>query len=1133
MKKILCFLIIITCMAMLLLSSCDALMPKIDFPDITMKYGEEVELPTSVNTGLKNETVEYSYSGNNISIEYGILKALVAETTTVVTVKYGNVETEFKVIVLLGDKVDVPSDEGNSPDDGGEDSNEDEKPVDKGTMIIDAPKSIYSNYSGKEIKVTFTNPEYASDVTFTTNNSKVTVNNGIISATGMFNTPETVTVTAVSEHHEPQRFTIEVSNYDDGINIEKTLLYYEQNIIKEENKGGLIFIGDSYFSGQLRDGKPSFWSDFYEDYADEKAFLLGISQAQIDNLEIVSERIVYPMEPKEIVLHIGFNDVHSGTLSTDELYSRIVALCEKYKEQLPDVKIYFMGIEPKKNGYTEGTQYYMTSTLRAPIVTDMIKAYAEEHDWFIYLETMPVFVDSNGVIKQSSYLSTDLSHPTLPAYDEIREIINEARAAANAPADPDQPSDGDGTGDTPVVDPEDPNGGTQTPENPGGGTEIPDAPVDYGTFSVEAPSSIYSNYAGKEIKVTFSNPDYATEVTYVTDNANVFVENGKIYATGVYEEAFSVTVTASTQYHEAQTFTVNVSTFTGDVQAETKVQYYEEYIIKEENKGGIIFVGDSYFDGYKIEKPPFWSDFYSDFPNEKAFLMGISSSQIDDLEVVSERIVYPMEPKEIVVHIGFNDVHHGPLTVDELYARITALCEKYKEALPDVKIYFIGVEPKKNGYTAGTAYYNSSTVKAPELTARIKEYAESKDWFTYVDTMSVFVDSNGVIKQSSYLSTDLSHPTLAAYDEIRAILNEVRGVENYVPSITDDPNAHYIKNYGVGGDINSVGKYYTAADGSALTNNYIISGTLTVTASNASAKPHIQFRFSQGFRFLLWDADMDGKLGAGYIATGLTTKNDKTPGAVLFDATSELTLNWSIVVDNGKAYWFINNTLLEKFDSPTLQYFNVGALEMDLAIYDVDLTVKSENEEEYNARFAEYNKIIMAVADPNALLINSYGNSSNINGTGKNYTDANGAALTNNYAIKGTLAITAINKSNAHLQFRFSSGYRFLLWDSSNDGVLGAGYTATGLANKNDKTAGAALFDANSLLVLDWAVVVNNGKAYWYINGTLMETFDNPVLEFFNIGALQMNVAVYNVELAVKSENETAYNAFLSEYGIK
>ena len=97
MKKILCFLIIITCMAMLLLSSCDALMPKIDFPDITMKYGEEVELPTSVNTGLKNETVEYSYSGNNISIEYGILKALVAETTTVVTVKYGNVETEFIV----------------------------------------------------------------------------------------------------------------------------------------------------------------------------------------------------------------------------------------------------------------------------------------------------------------------------------------------------------------------------------------------------------------------------------------------------------------------------------------------------------------------------------------------------------------------------------------------------------------------------------------------------------------------------------------------------------------------------------------------------------------------------------------------------------------------------------------------------------------------------------------------------------------------------------------------------------------------------------------------------------------------------------------------------------------------------
>lgn len=669
--------------------------------------------------------------------------------------------------------------------------------------------------------------------------------------------------------------------------------------------------------------------------------------------------------------------------------------------------------------------------------------------------------------------------------------------------------------------------GSTNPDGDNGGNDSDGGkPVDKGTMTVSAPTSIYSNYPGKEIKVTFSKPEYATDVTFTTDNANVTVVDGKIAATGVYSSAFNVTVTASAENFETKTFTVRVSTY-DNYGAETKVQYYEKNIIKDENKGGIIFVGDSYFDGFPntTGSPPFWADFYYDYQNEKAFLMGISSSQINDLEVVSERIVYPMQPKEIVVHIGFNDVHSGNLTVDELYSRITTLCAQYKERLGDVKVYFIGVEPKKDCYEQSTAYYESSTVKAPALTAKIKEYAASNDWFTYVDTLQIFTDGQTIVSDS-YLHCDLSHPSLHAYDAIRLAINTARGKSSFAAE-----DAVYVNEYGVGTTIDLTGKTYTANDGSALTNNYIISGKFTIADINKS-NAHIQFRFSQAYRFLLWDANSDGMFGVGYSAGGVN-KNDTTAGAVIYDANkNRFNMDWAVVVDSDKAYLYLNGKLMETMDAPVLQYFRIGAAQMDVQFYDITLTVKSENETLYNEKILEYGDAEPEVEDQSTLTINSYGVKDDINGSGRTFTDASGSALTNNYVVTGKLNITRINKSNAHLQFRFHENYRFLLWDNSDDGVLGAGYIIKNVESISDKSAGVTLYDANSGLSLDWAIVVNNGKAYWYIEDTLKGTFETPTLSYFNIGALQMGVQFTEIKITTKAADATAYAALLSGYGI-
>ena len=845
-------------------------------------------------------------------------------------------------------------------------SGEDDEPVNRGEMTVSGPASIYANYPARDITVSFTEADYSSLIEYSTSDSRVFVENGKIYAKGSFSSATVVTVTATTPYHTDS-FTVSVSTYNDNSS-ETKLQYYENTLIKEENKGGIIFIGDSYFDGYKVD-RPPFWSDFYVDYKNEKAFLMGISSAQIDNLEIVSERIVYPMEPSEIVIHIGFNDVHHGNLTPTEIANRIIALVETFKEKLPEVKIYFMGVEPKKNGYTAGDDYYTTSTVRATELTALMEQYATTKNWFTYLDTMGIFVNENGTVNTSAYVAKDLSHPTLAAYDKIREVLNTARGVVSyTPTATDDifinnkgsSSDINGTGKNlmnsqgnPLVGNytisgtlryhdgkssnahiqfrfsgndrfllwdsdndgafgigyisngktvKDTTAGTKTlklaelksiewrievkdgvaklyvngelihtitpsaieyfnigalqvdvsfvnikleVEEPPKVDEPLEADPGKGTMTFTYPATIYTNYAPKDITVSFSESKYESEVTFAVSDSRIKIENGKIYATGRVSGTEEVFVTATTP-HDKVVFSVKITEFNIN-NDEATVLYYEENIIKPENKGGTIFIGDSYFSGQlKNGKPSFWSDFYEDFSGEKAFLMGISSSQIVNWEMVAERIVYPMEPSEIIVHIGFNDVHSSDRGVADISSRIIALLEEFHDRLPNTKIYYCSIEPKKNALDSGSQYYEKSMVHAPEINAILKDYAEKNAHVTFVDTRSLFFNSDGSINKNLYLSTDLSHPTLEAYDKYRQAINQARGKEvSLTPTEMIAANQAAVNTAAAAAKKNStvytiennpknysgqtLAKYFTDASGNALTTYYSISGYMEIS----------------------------------------------------------------------------------------------------------------------------------------------------------------------------------------------------------------------------------------------------------------------------------------------------------------
>ena len=118
------------------------------------------------------------------------------------------------------------------------------------------------------------------------------------------------------------------------------------------------------------------------------------------------------------------------------------------------------------------------------------------------------------------------------------------------------------------------------------------------------------------------------------------------------------------------------------------------------------------------------------------------------------------------------------------------------------------------------------------------------------------------------------------------------------------------------------------------------------------------------------------------------------------------------------------------------------------------------------------------------------------------------------------------------MQFRIGSSYRFILWDNNSNGLFGAGYQNSA-GHTNDSKVGENYDATSGTFTFNWTIIVKDGKAYWYINDVLVVTFDEPSEDHFkelNIGALQMNVDVYDIVIYAESGSADYYNAIVSKY---
>ncbi len=139
-----------------------------------------------------------------------------------------------------------------------------------------------------------------------------------------------------------------------------------------------------------------------------------------------------------------------------------------------------------------------------------------------------------------------------------------------------------------------------------------------------------------------------------------------------------------------------------------------------------LFIGDSFFD-----RRNYWTDFYESYVGKDVFLAGIASTRADQWkDILADEILTVFgnkAPKNIVIHIGTNDIHDGGYSAGRVQDNLTGLFTMLHERYPQAKIYYFGIT-----HRARNPVYKDNVVNS-----FIAEWCTARDYITYIDTPSL------------------------------------------------------------------------------------------------------------------------------------------------------------------------------------------------------------------------------------------------------------------------------------------------------------------------------------------------------------------------------------------------------------
>lgn len=155
-------------------------------------------------------------------------------------------------------------------------------------------------------------------------------------------------------------------------------------------------------------------------------------------------------------------------------------------------------------------------------------------------------------------------------------------------------------------------------------------------------------------------------------------------------------------------------------------------------KGGILFTGSSTI--------RMWKSLAEDFPQHHVINRGFGGSEIMDATYFAERIIFPYEPKMVLIRAGTNDIHAGK-SAEEVFANYQAFVAKVHKGLPKAQIVFISSAP------APSRWKERDTNK--QLNTLVAKFSRGKRYLKYVETYNMSLTPDGQPRTELFISDRL------------------------------------------------------------------------------------------------------------------------------------------------------------------------------------------------------------------------------------------------------------------------------------------------------------------------------------------------------------------------------------------
>ena len=160
----------------------------------------------------------------------------------------------------------------------------------------------------------------------------------------------------------------------------------------------------------------------------------------------------------------------------------------------------------------------------------------------------------------------------------------------------------------------------------------------------------------------------------------------------------------------------------------------------------VLFVGSS-----SIRK---WDDLTQVFAKYNGLNRGIGGAVINDITFYLKDIVFPYQPRQIVLYVGENDLPDEKVTPDTVLNRTINLYKSIRAKLPNTPIVYISIKPSPS-----RDKFRAKAIASNQL---IEKYLAGQQNVVFVDIFKPMLTKTGALRPELFLE-DMLHMNAHGY----------------------------------------------------------------------------------------------------------------------------------------------------------------------------------------------------------------------------------------------------------------------------------------------------------------------------------------------------------------------------------